>query len=32
MSADALLSNRNASQIFFLLVRGRAKADRIAKA
>ena len=32
MSADALLSNRNASQIFFFLVRGRAKADRIAKA
>jgi len=31
MSADTLLSNRNASQIFFLLVRGRAKADRVAK-
>jgi hypothetical protein len=32
MSADTLLSNRNASQIFFLLVRGRAKTDRVAKA
>lgn len=31
MSADVLLSNRNASQIFFLLVRGRSKADRAAK-
>jgi hypothetical protein len=32
MSADTLLSNRNASQIFFLLVPGRAKVDRVAKA
>ena len=31
MSAEALLSNRNASQIFFLLVRGRARGDRVAK-
>lgn len=31
MSADALLSNRNASQIFFFLVRGRARGDRVAK-
>lgn len=31
MSADALLSNRNASQIFFLLVGGRARKDRVAK-
>jgi hypothetical protein len=32
MSADALLSNRNASQIFFFLARGRARPDRVAKA
>ena len=31
MSAEALLSNRNASQIFFFLVRGRAREDRVAK-
>ncbi len=31
MSADALLSNRNASQIFLFLVRGRARADRVVK-
>jgi hypothetical protein len=31
MSADALLSNHKASQIFFFLVRGRAREDRVAK-
>jgi hypothetical protein len=31
MSADALLSNRNASQIFLFLVGGRAREDRVAK-